>query len=84
LKINDYESAQPVIVIPIKYIQKEDKVFFVLIAENGTTVKRKITLNKVYNGYAEVVTGLNQGDLLITEGYDLINEGEKIIVKASK
>lgn len=81
LKINDYESAQPVIVIPIKYIQKENKDFYVLVAENGVTTKKIITLHKVYNGYAEIATGLNEGDQLITEGYNLVNEGEKITMK---
>jgi hypothetical protein len=30
---------------------------------------------------AEISEGLKEGDLLITEGYDLVNDGDKIIVK---
>ena len=81
LKINDYQSSAPLIVIPIKFIQKTTNDSFVMIAEDGKVVNKKISMGKQYNGNAEILSGLNAGDLLITQGYDLVYEGDKIIIK---
>ncbi len=81
LKINDYQSAKPVIFIPIKFIQKENGDNFVLVEEKGVAVKKIVTISREYSGYAEIASGLADGDMLITEGYDLINEGDKINLK---
>ncbi len=81
LKINDYQSATPQIVLPVKFIQKGANENFVFISENNKVVKKVITLSHEYNGLAEVTDGLKENDLLITDGYDLINEGDNVNVK---
>ncbi|MBI3518738.1 MAG: efflux RND transporter periplasmic adaptor subunit [Bacteroidetes bacterium] len=81
LKINDYQSATPKIVLPVKYIQKGTNESFVLLAVNGKVVKSTVKISHEYNGMAEISEGLKEGDLLITDGYDLINEGDNVNVK---
>lgn len=81
LKVNDYTSPEPVLVIPVKYVQKSSNGSFVMVDENGTAVRKTVTLGHEYSGYAEVTSGLNAGDKLITAGYDLIIEGAKIVSK---
>lgn len=81
LKINDYLSAKPMIVIPVKYIQRGTEESFVMVDENGVATKKVIKTGREYNGNAEVIEGLKEGDQLITAGYDLVNEGEKIVIK---
>ncbi len=81
LKINDYQSETPQVVIPVKFIQKGTKESYVLIAENGVAVKKVITISREYSGMVEVLDGVKVGELLITDGYDLINEGDKITVR---
>lgn len=81
LKINDYESSTPKVVVPVKFIQKGTAESYVLVAEKDVAVKKVIKVSREYNGLAEISEGLNAGDLLITEGYDLINDGDKINVK---
>ncbi|MBX3164033.1 MAG: efflux RND transporter periplasmic adaptor subunit [Bacteroidetes bacterium] len=81
LKVNDYVSPVPVLVIPVKYIQKSSEGSFVMIDENGTAVQKMVTLGHEYSGYAEVTSGLKTGDKLITAGYDLIIDGTKIVSK---
>jgi len=81
VKINDYQSATPMVVVPVKFIQKGTNESYVFIAENGKVVKKVITISHEYNGVAEISQGLKEGDLLITEGYDLVNEGDKVNVK---
>jgi len=81
LKINDYQSPKPMIVIPVKYIQRGTDESYVMIDKNGVATKKVIKTGKEYNGNAEVTEGLKEGDQLITAGYDLVNEGEKIVSK---
>ena len=81
LKINDYKSDVPKVVIPVKFIQKGTDESYVFVAENGITVKKVIKISREYSGMAEIASGVNAGELLITDGYDLINEGDKINVK---
>lgn len=80
LKINDYQSPAPKIVVPVKYIQKGSNESFVLIADNGKAIKKLVKISREYSGMAEIADGLKAGDLLITGGYDLVNDGEKITV----
>jgi RND family efflux transporter MFP subunit len=82
LSINDYQSAQPIITIPVRVVQKnENSDFYVYVKNNGKALKQLISLGKEYNGKAEVKKGLKEGDAIVTAGYDLINEGDPIEVK---
>ncbi|MCA0428983.1 MAG: efflux RND transporter periplasmic adaptor subunit [Bacteroidetes bacterium] len=81
IKINDYQSKNPLINIPVKYIQKDDNGSFTLVENNGKVEKKQLELGKEYNGYAEVLKGLNTGDKLIVAGYDLVKEGASVVVK---
>jgi multidrug efflux pump subunit AcrA (membrane-fusion protein) len=64
--------------VPVKYIQKGAEESFVMVAENGTAVKKTVQIGREYSGVAEILSGLKEGDMLITEGYDLVNDGTKI------
>lgn len=78
LKINDFTSAKPELVVPVKYIQKGTDESFVMVDEKGKAVKKVVKIGREYSGMAEVAEGLKEGDMLITEGYDLVNEGTSI------
>lgn len=84
LKINDYTSAKPVIVIPVKMIQKQSgNQQFVWVAENGKAKRQLIKTGKEYNGKAEVVEGLKENDVLITEGFEGLNDGQALTIKTN-
>ncbi|MBA2611795.1 MAG: efflux RND transporter periplasmic adaptor subunit [Bacteroidetes bacterium] len=82
IKINDYMSPKPVIAIPLNYVQKDLKgQHFVLVAENNKAAKHNVTLGREYNGQVEITSGLTSEDLLITSGYDGLNEGDAVQIK---
>ena len=81
IRINDYQSPKPEIAIPIKFIQQGTDENYVMIAENNKAVKKVVTIGREYSGNAEITSGLKEGDLLITEGYEQVNEGDKINVE---
>jgi membrane fusion protein (multidrug efflux system) len=82
LNINDYKSEKPVMALALIYIQKDLKGQpFVLVAEGAKAARRNVTLGKEYNGNVEITSGLSETDLLITSGFDGLNEGDPIKVK---
>ncbi len=81
LKINDFQSPTPVVVVPVKFIQRGTSEAYVYVADGNKAVKKIITIGREYNGLAEITKGLGAGDMLIVAGYDLINDGDAITVK---
>jgi len=77
LKIVNY-SKEKSIVVPVNIIQKAEGGDFVIVAENNRAKKTKVQTGRTYNGQAEVVNGLKEGDKLVIKGYQELNEGESI------
>ncbi|MEJ7610754.1 MAG: efflux RND transporter periplasmic adaptor subunit [Ferruginibacter sp.] len=82
VRITDYFAANAV-VIPVNVVQSDEtgKYVYVMVkTTNGKSVakKRTINLGEVYGQNAEVKTGLSAGELLITEGYQGVYEGQGI------
>lgn len=81
LQIQDYKSANA-IVVPLNTVQTDEKGKYVFIAaeENGKRIARKkqIVLGEMYNDVIEVRSGLQEGDQIITEGYQDLYEGQLI------
>ena len=77
LKIVDYSNPKAFIV-PVSTIQKTEAGDFVFIAQNNKAKKTRVKTGRIYNGTAEVLDGLKEGDKLITSGFQELNEGEEI------
>jgi membrane fusion protein (multidrug efflux system) len=82
LRIKDYANLST-IAIPQNYIQSsrdEGQYVFVAVQENGKKVARKRVVIPFisYNGLTEIVTGLNEGDLIITAGFKDLYDGQII------
>jgi len=78
VKIKDYEKSD-VITIPINVIQHSELGDYVFVVEKGVAVKKMITTGKTYKTSAEVLSGLNKGDKLITVGYQDVVDGQPVI-----
>lgn len=81
LKINDFSSPTPMVVVPVKFIQRGTSESYVYVAKDGKALKRSIKIGKEYGGMAEVTEGLAAGEMLIVAGYDLVNDGDAITLK---
>lgn len=82
VRIKDYMNPS-VIGIPQNYIQSsknEGQFVFVALAENGKKVARKkyVKTGITYNGLTEILSGLEEGDKIITAGYKDLYEGQII------
>ncbi len=84
LMINDYKN-DTAIVVPSKVITKDLKGDFVYVvsSEEGElkAVKRYIQKGKSSGPDTEIQSGLEAGDRIITDGYNQVNNGEKVNVQ---
>ena len=81
LNISDYQSVAPVMIVPVRTIQKdENNATFVFVAEDNIAKKHLVTIGKEYGGHSEITSGLKEGDMLVTLGYDLINDGTALTI----
>jgi RND family efflux transporter MFP subunit len=84
LKVADYKNEKA-ITVPIRTVQNAEDGMYVLVAEQKDgkwiATKRVVTLGNSYNGIAEVTSGLNLGDKLVTVGYQNINVGDFLTLK---
>jgi membrane fusion protein, multidrug efflux system len=82
VKIQDYAAADA-ITIPLNVLQNDEKGKFVMVAvkEGNKTVARKrpVTVGELYGDQLEVKSGLQGGEVLITEGFQGLYDGQAII-----
>lgn len=83
VKIKDY-SNDASLVLPLNIIQtNRDGKFVYVLSKNGGTdiaVRKNIVTGMEYNGMAEITSGLNTGDQVITAGYQNLKEGSTVIL----
>ncbi len=81
MKILDYE-AKATIAVPINVVQSDEKGKYVYVMEKAgeKMVARKKTVNvgEAYNGLMEIKSGLTGGEVIITEGYQTVYDGQSI------
>lgn len=84
LKIVDY-AVNEAIVIPVNVIQETEGERFVFVAaeEDGKTVARRrvVEVGKTYNAWAEIASGLETGEKIITVGFQNLTDGALINVQ---
>ena len=85
MKILDYES-KATIAVPINVVQSDEKGKYVYVMEKAgekmIARKKVVNVGEAYNGLIEIKSGLTGGELIITEGYQTVYEGQ--VVKTGK
>jgi len=79
IKIADYNKSNTV-VVPLKAIQKSEQGDYVFVEQNGVAKRKAVKVGATYNSQTEVLTGLTNGDHLITAGASDIEDGDKVKV----
>jgi RND family efflux transporter MFP subunit len=82
VRIKDY-TAENAITIPVNTIQNDEKGKYVMVAatKDGKQVakKRPIVIGELYNDQLEVKSGLKEGDIIISDGFQNLYDGQPII-----
>ena len=83
IRFSQFKDNQA-IVIPTKILNKDTKGWYIYIAsQNGDKTyanKRYITLGQITATQALVLSGLRSGELVITDGYNMVRDGTLIKV----
>ncbi|GAC1441776.1 MAG: efflux RND transporter periplasmic adaptor subunit [Sediminibacterium sp.] len=81
VKIQDYTTTNA-ITVPVNTLQSDEKGKYVMVAvkENGKTFARKRTviIGDFYGDKLEIKSGLQTGDLVVTDGYQSLYDGQLI------
>jgi RND family efflux transporter MFP subunit len=81
VRIKDYVNSKA-IVVPLTTLQTDEKgkYVYVLVTENGKKIARKkqVLVGEIYGEQIEVKSGLNEGDQVITQGYQSLYEGQGV------
>ena len=81
IRIQDY-NINNTITVPVNTVQSDEKGKFVMTAvkENGKTVARKkaVVIGQFYGDKMEIKSGLQTGDVVVTDGYQSLYEGQAI------
>lgn len=81
LRIVDYEK-KGAIVLPIKAIHQSEKGEYVYVNQNNVAKRIDVGVGKTYQGKVEIVSGVKEGDQVVIEGTEDIEDGDQLkIVK---
>jgi hypothetical protein len=83
MKILDYRSKSAV-TVPVNVIQSDEKSKYVYIIEKSgekSIVRKKIVIvGETFNGRSEIKSGVAGGEVIITEGYQNVYEGQSVTI----
>ncbi len=77
VKIQDY-SKPSALVIPVNVIQHSETADFVFVVKDSKAVKTEVKVGSIYRTDAEILSGLNEGDKIITLGYQDVLDGQAV------
>jgi membrane fusion protein, multidrug efflux system len=81
MKILDYE-AKGAVAVPVNVVQNDEKNKYVYIMEKAgdkwVARKKVVQIGQAYNGMMEIKGGLTGGELIITEGYQTVYDGQSV------
>lgn len=86
MKILDYE-AKNAVAVPVNVVQSDEKGKYVYVIEKAVNKsdsyqmvarKKMVIVGEAYNGFIEIKSGLAGGELIITEGYQTVYDGQAV------
>lgn len=81
MKILDYQ-AKGAVAVPINVVQSDEKGKYVYVMEKAgdkmVARKKAVIAGEAYNGLMEIKSGLTGGELIITEGYQTVYDGQVV------
>jgi RND family efflux transporter MFP subunit len=87
LTINDYSSHEA-LKVPLNIVQETgiEKFIFVAEQESGKWIaeRRSVQTGKSYNNWVEILSGLQEGEHVVTFGYQNLANGQSLAVVADQ
>lgn len=80
VRIKDYENKNA-ISVPLNIVQRSDAGEYIYVEQQGVARKKTIRTGLTSGSVVEVLSGLSEGENIITEGYQNLVDGQKITLK---
>lgn len=80
MKIANYENKHA-LVVPVSVIQKTAQGDMLYVVENNKAKSVIVTTGRNANGMVEILSGLQSGDNVISEGFGDVDNGETVTIK---
>lgn len=80
MKISNYTNTSA-FVVPVSVIQKTPDGAMLYIADGNRSKAVPVTVGRISNGNVEVLSGLSDGDRVITAGFEEMENGQRIIIQ---
>ncbi len=75
------DDEQQGIIIPESAIEKAGNEDMVYIVSDGMAMQRIVTVGMRKDGNVEIITGINEGDLVIIKGQQGVSDGRAVIIR---
>ena len=80
-EILNYVNKNVIYILFNNIIKEYDHYYLYTVNEDNIVEKKEVTLGKQINEYIIIESGLTEGDRVIIEGYDKIQDRSRVIVK---
>lgn len=74
-------TLENVNLIPMAAIQRNNEIAFVYVVQPNNTVKSRNVTIATNDGTTAAVTGVNPGETVVTDGFDRLQDGTKVLVR---
>ncbi len=72
------ERFENIIIAPRDAVVNRDNIDYVFIVSGNKVTAREVKLGVEFDGSIQIISGLNQGDTLVTVGQDYLEDGSKV------
>jgi hypothetical protein len=72
------------IAIPASALQSSQAGDFVFVVKDGTANVRPIKIERVVNGSAVIESGIEENEVVVTDGQLLLSNGTKVTIRSGK
>ena len=78
ITVNEGEQG---IVVPESAVEKSGNENMLYVVSDGIAIRRLVTTGMRKNGNVEIITGVNEGDLVITKGKEGVSDGRAVKIR---
>jgi hypothetical protein len=76
--------AEDRVTIPATALQLSQAGSFVFVVKDNTATVRPVKIERTVDGLAVVESGIEEGDVVVTDGQLLLSSGTKVTIRAGK
>jgi len=78
------ERAEDVLIIPRQALSARGDEYHVFVVEEGMARRRQVRVGMQDEDYAEVRSGLNEGDVVVYYGMQYLEDGTSVVIAGEK